>query len=284
MRSIRTRSGLGVDGAGHDRSGILVTRRRAHIAVASAAVLAATTLITTGPTGLAAATDSCSALGSGTVRLASSEKTTYKRVYRDYSGQVTYSETETRRGPVNTGTMSLQLTTCKSDGNWRLLDVDMKQPHNDLILTVHGSKVDKVDPASGNMGYAIVHRRTGGGEVLLDALRCTQAPQKFLNGLAATAKALTSIPLPTGYLASVAVYAANVALPDAPEDKYWCGRIGPTMNIDLDFRPDGTPFLQWGQLAGKRLARTARTTFEQPCEAVPYCADIYDETVTVTKP
>jgi hypothetical protein len=165
-----------------------------------------------------------------------------------------------------------------------VLDVAVKQPHDDLVLTVSGSRITKVEPRSGSLGYEVVHRRTGDGQVRLDALRCSKRPQGLGAGLYKTAKGLLEVPMPLNYAVSVGVYAASKVLPDAPEDKYWCSRIGQVVSIPFGIHANGRPFLRWSKLPGRKVQRVATTTFQQPCSSVPSCADIYDEIVRLRQP
>lgn len=269
----------------------MVKRRRTTVgaALAASALVAAMLGAAPGPQAAAATASGsgsgCSATAESVVRMAKTERTTMRRVYYDSSGRVRYSETRTVRGPVDLGTTTLTLLSCKRDGRWRLLgDVEVDQPHRDVVLTVDGGRVTQVAPRSGKIGYTVVHRRTSGGTVEMEALRCVERPQGLGAGLYRTAKGLLEIPTPVKYWVSVGAYAVSKILPDAPEERYWCSRISRLVEIPYGFTRTGRVYLKWGKLPGDKVIRTATRTYQQDCTTVPYCADIIDEIVLVTKP
>jgi hypothetical protein len=225
----------------------------------------------------------CSKLVTKPVFIDTREVTSTKWVKVDQSGNVSYTKTQVTK-TANLGRITLKLELCKSGGKWSIYDADATTPHNDLSLTVQGGKVTKIEPASGDFGYAVYLRGVGASKVRLEADRCTAVPKKFTDTALDTLNAITAIPWEVKkQWQAWLLYAANIAIPDSPPQKYYCGRIGPVVNIKINLN-DGKPHLAWGT-SGRQI-RNLRDTWEQPCggDAYRYCAEIWDETVTLEKP
>jgi hypothetical protein len=230
----------------------------------------------------AATAAGCSVIRDRTVHIDATEKTSTRWVKITRSNQVEYTRWKTIRGPVDLGRMSLTMEMCKSAGKWSIREVDVSQPHNDLELTVRGDEVTKIEPADGDEGYAIIYRRTTGSAVQLVVNRCTPKPKKFSQAARDVLKGVTALPLPGKYIWSVGAYAVNVALPSAPEQKYYCGQMGSEVTIKLKVRK-GKPRLVWPS-SGHEI-RYVRDQWEQPCggEVYRYCAEMFDQVVIVKK-
>lgn len=224
----------------------------------------------------------CSQLVTKKVAIDSREKTSTKWVRVDQSGNVTYTKTTVTRD-VDLGRITLKLELCKSAGKWSIYDVDASTPHNDLSLTVRGGKVTDIRPASGDFGYAVYLRGVSNSKVRLEATRCTAAPKKFTESALKTIDVITGLPWEfkrNRY--SWALYALNVAIPDAPPQKYYCGRIGSVVDLKLTLK-NGRPRVVWG--TPDRVVRLVRDTWEKECGPYyRYCAEIWDEAVTIEKP
>lgn len=252
--------------------------------VLATALALATLAVPGSPLGPSAAeAGGCSDLVTRQVAIDNREVTTTKWVKIDRSDHVTYTEPKTTK-KADLGRIRLKLELCKSGGAWSIYDVDPSTPHNDLSLTVQGGKVTDFRPASGDFGYAVYLRGVSNSKVRLEATRCTAGPKKFTDTALKTIKAVTGIPWELKKTWQTwALYAVNVAIPDAPPQKYYCGRIGPVVDIKLALR-NGRPRLVWGTPA--HVIRNVRDTWEQPCGGnyYRYCAEIWDETVTIEKP
>ncbi|HEY0950810.1 hypothetical protein [Nocardioides sp.] len=224
----------------------------------------------------------CSRLVTKRVSFESTETTTTYWVKVRTSGEViTTKHTVIRKADL--GRARLKLELCKSGGKWSIYDVDASTPHNDLSLTIRGGKVTRIKPASGDTGYAVYLRGVKATRVRLEADRCTASPQKFSDTALKTLKALTAIPWKVKKSwQSWALFAANIAIPDAPPKKYYCGRIGPVVDVRLDLN-NGKPRLVWGG-SGQEI-RNVRDSTQQPCpDAYRSCAEIWDQTVIIKKP
>lgn len=233
----------------------------------------------------ATATGGCEALAQGVLRVTASERTTAERVRYGDSGAIGAGPSRSLRGPVDLGTTSLRVTTCRADGGWVVSDVAVEQPRADLRLVLADDtdrpRITSVQPVSGPLGYAIVHRRTSGRAVLLDVLRCSATPRTLSTALRRSVTGLRAVPRPDAHDASLGVVAPQVALPAAGEDRFWCGRLGSTVSLPLDVDADGRPSLRWGDLVREEAVRTASTSTRRSCAGSVYCADVREETVTL---
>ena len=241
-------------------------------------------VVVTSSTG--AASGACSRTPTYKVKIRSSASDYAFDSNRTPSGTVVQS-TRFFRKDVDAGTTTLTYDMCKvaSTGKWKVQRLIVAAPHKDLAVTWVGKRMQSIRPATGNTGFGVFIRSRSASSVSFDATRCTRKPAGLGASGYAGLKALLNLPWKVPNPIAVGMYVVGQALPDAPDDKYWCMRMGDSLTLGVKFRKsDGRPVVQWpssGHVGG--FTKTAQT--EYPCggETYQYCSRSYRQVLWLRK-
>lgn len=204
--------------------------------------------------------------------------------YRTPAGQI---ETVKRfvRKDVDSGRTKLVFDMCQdlSTGKWKVRKLTVSAPHDDLSITREGKRITSIKPVDDPYGYGVFVRTRSKTAVSFVASRCSEKPMGAGWAGYSVLKGLLSLPWKVPTPVSVGMYVVGLALPDAPDGKYWCASMGDPMTLKFQFRAsDGKPSAVW---KGKHLAYVKTKDEEYPCGAqyYTYCARSDWQTVALTK-
>lgn len=255
--------------------------------VAGLAVLLVASLGVVATTSTGAANGACSRTPTYQVKLLSRASDYAFDSNRTYAGEVDQT-TRYFRKDVNTGTTTLTYDMCKvaSTGRWKVQRMLVSAPHQDLAVTRVGKKITSIKPATGNVGFGAFIRGRSASAVAFDATRCTKVPATLAQSGYAGLKAVLNLPWKVSNPVAIGMFLVGQALPDAPEDKYWCTTMGDRLTLHVKFRKsNGKPHIVWprsGQVGG--FTKTAQT--EYPCggDVYQYCSRSYRQVLWLRKP
>lgn len=205
--------------------------------------------------------------------------------YRTPSGQIEQKKRFIREN-IRTGRTTLVYDMCKvrSSGEWEVLRMMVRAPHDDLDVTKRGKKIISIKPAHGDYGYGVFIRTRSESSVSFDATRCTPKPMGAGWAGYSVLKGVLSLPWKVPTPVGVGMFVAGQALPDAPDDKYWCARMGEPLKLEVRFRAtDGKPVAKWGSIAPLAYAKTKDEEFPCGAQYYTYCARSDWQTVVLKK-
>lgn len=205
--------------------------------------------------------------------------------YRTPSGQIEERKRFLREN-VRTGRTTLVYDMCKvrSTGEWEVQRMLVRAPHDDLDVTRRGSKITSIKPAHGDYGYGVFIRTRSESSVSFNATRCTKKPMGAGWEGYSVLKGALSLPWRVPHAVSVGMFVVGQALPDAPDDKYWCARMGEPLTLKVRFRAsDGKPLAKWGKVAPVAYVKTKDEEFICNPEYYSYCARSDWQTVALKK-
>lgn len=234
---------------------------------------------------VATAGGACSDTATYRLKVGSEANWYHLDTYRTPNGQVESKKRFVREN-VRTGTTTLVYDMCKvpSTGEWKVQRMLVRAPHDDLEVTKRGSQITTIKPADSDYGFGAFIRTRSDSSVTFDGTRCTQEPMGAGWGTYSVLKGVLNLPWKVTTPVGVGMFVVGQALPDAPEGKYWCARMGKPLTLKVRFRAsDGKPIAQWGKRVPVAYIKTKDDPFICNRDYYSYCARSDWQTVALKR-